>query len=71
MNFRFGRGNVVENGRLMKAEEPRKNERVQPAEAPRLQYRKPELRRLGSVRELTLGGTQGMTEGAGTFRMMM
>ncbi|MDB4942363.1 MAG: hypothetical protein JWP97_1897 [Labilithrix sp.] len=33
-------------------------------------YQKPSLRRLGSVRELTLGGTRGMTEGAGSFRTM-
>lgn len=30
-------------------------------------YRAPQLRYLGSVRELTLGGTMGAGEGAGTF----
>ena len=39
--------------------------------APRLAYRPPRLRHLGSVRELTLGGTSGMAEGAGTFRAAM
>jgi len=31
-------------------------------------YQAPELRRLGCVRELTLGGVSGVAEGAGTFR---
>jgi hypothetical protein len=35
--------------------------------AQRRPYRAPSLRRLGSVRELTLGGTMGMTEGGGGF----
>lgn len=30
-------------------------------------YQRPTLRRLGSVRELTLGGSNGMAEGGGTF----
>jgi hypothetical protein len=34
-------------------------------------YRAPTLRHLGSVRELTLGGTFGVVEGAGTFAMRM
>ncbi len=34
---------------------------------PRRPYHAPQLRRLGSVRELTLGATQGMSEGGGTF----
>lgn len=33
-------------------------------------YRRPHLRRLGSVRDLTLGSAAGMAEGAGTFRGM-
>ena len=35
--------------------------------AARRPYRAPKLRHLGSVRELTLGGTNGMSEGGGTF----
>jgi hypothetical protein len=31
-------------------------------------YRAPRLRHLGSVRELTLGGSKGKTEGGGTFK---
>jgi hypothetical protein len=34
-------------------------------------YRRPVLRKLGSVRELTLGGTHGKAEGAGTFLPIM
>lgn len=32
-------------------------------------YSAPRLRQLGSVRELTLGGTMGVTEGGGTLIM--
>ncbi|HVH44489.1 MAG TPA: lasso RiPP family leader peptide-containing protein [Labilithrix sp.] len=32
-------------------------------------YRAPRLRQLGSVRELTLGGTMGLPEGGGTLIM--
>lgn len=39
-------------------------------DAPRRAYKAPKLRHLGSVRELTLGGTAGMSEGGGTFRTM-
>jgi len=39
--------------------------------SPRLCYSAPRLRHLGSVRELTLGGTAGMAEGGGTFRAAM
>lgn len=38
-----------------------------PARAP---YRAPKLRHLGSVRELTLGGTMGKSEGGGTLIMV-
>jgi hypothetical protein len=34
-------------------------------------YQRPTVLRLGSVRELTLGGTSGFAEGAGTFIMAM
>jgi hypothetical protein len=34
-------------------------------------YAAPKLRHLGSVRELTLGGTSGMAEGGGTFMAAM
>lgn len=37
--------------------------------AERRPYRAPRLRKLGSVRELTLGGTMGITEGGGTLRV--
>ncbi len=38
----------------------------------RLPYRAPALRRLGCVRDLTLGGRSGFAEGAGSFiRPMM
>ncbi|MBX3199921.1 MAG: lasso RiPP family leader peptide-containing protein [Labilithrix sp.] len=37
--------------------------------AERRPYRAPQLRKLGSVRELTLGGTMGITEGGGTLRI--
>lgn len=36
------------------------------ASGARLPYRAPQLRHLGSVRELTLGGTPQAAEGAGT-----
>jgi hypothetical protein len=39
--------------------------------ASRRPYSPPRLRHLGSVRELTLGGTAGMAEGGGTFRAAM
>lgn len=42
-----------------------------PLESPRRPYSAPRLRHLGSVRELTLGGTAGMAEGGGTFRAGM
>lgn len=42
-----------------------------PAADGRRPYRAPALRHLGSVRELTLGGTFGVVEGAGTFAMRM
>jgi len=38
-----------------------------PPRPARQPYRKPTLRRLGSVRELTLGASSGFAEGAGTF----
>jgi hypothetical protein len=38
----------------------------------RRRYRAPTIRRLGCVRDLTLGGASGFAEGAGTFiRPMM
>lgn len=37
----------------------------------RLVYRTPELRHLGSVRELTLGGTGPLAEGGGTRKKFM
>jgi len=36
---------------------------------PRRPYSAPRLRRLGSVRELTLGTSMGITEGGGTLIM--
>ncbi|AKV00800.1 hypothetical protein AKJ09_07463 [Labilithrix luteola] len=41
-----------------------------PAAPARAQYRAPKLRHLGSVRELTLGGTMGKAEGFNSFMMM-
>lgn len=42
------------------------------APAGRRPYRAPTLRRLGCVRDLTLGGASGFAEGAGSFiRPMM
>jgi len=42
------------------------------ARVPRRPYRAPSLRRLGCVRDLTLGGASGFAEGAGSFiRPMM
>lgn len=41
-----------------------------PAAPARAPYRAPKLRHLGSVRELTLGGTMGKTEGGGTLIMV-
>lgn len=46
---------------------PQPKQQVAENATERLPYRKPGLRRLGSVRELTLGGTMGMSEGGGTF----
>lgn len=40
-----------------------KSPETAPARRP---YRAPQLRQLGSVRELTLGGTMGSDEGGGT-----
>ena len=40
-------------------------------ERTRRPYRAPQLRKLGSVRDLTHGSAVGMIEGAGTFRNVM
>jgi hypothetical protein len=37
------------------------------ADPPRRPYRAPRLRHLGSVRELTLGGSKGPSEDGGSF----
>lgn len=39
-------------------------------EPPRRPYSAPRLRRLGSVRELTLGGSMGASEFAGTYKII-
>jgi hypothetical protein len=49
----------------------RSGDEAEPLVAPRLPYQRPRLRHLGSVRELTLGGSAGFVEGAGTFRKPM
>lgn len=41
------------------------------ASASRRPYRAPHLRKLGSVRELTLGATMGSAEGGGTLMVVV
>ncbi|MCW5833044.1 MAG: lasso RiPP family leader peptide-containing protein [Labilithrix sp.] len=54
----------------MTAKEEPENEALAPsAPVERRPYRAPQLKQLGSVRELTLGGTMGVTEGGGTLKL--
>lgn len=53
---------------MTRSASPPENDATLEKSTARRPYRAPKLRHLGSVRELTLGGTMGKAEGGGTFK---